>query len=110
MNRRQNDPVPLLASPGTKLAPLLERDPVPIRGKGYRTRHPPKYPSARFTPSNSSRRIRFSHIFVHYDVLPGSARDAFAGAGAVGKRVRMYSFVLSGGSRTVPGPLRTKNS
>src|SRR4029079_19386986 len=39
-----------------------------------------------------------------------SERGALVGALAVGKRVRMYSFALSGGSRTLPGPLRTKKS
>jgi len=36
--------------------------------------------------------------------LPFSEWDVLAGAAAAGKRVPMYSFVLPGGSRTVPGP------
>ena len=38
--------------------------------------------------------------------LPNSSSH-FSGGVAPGKRVRMYFAALSGGKRTVPGPLRT---
>jgi hypothetical protein len=56
-----------------------------------------------FTPSpRPGRELQF-----------GKAADGVAEAAVdtpPGKRVRMYSLVLSGGSLTAPGPLRTKKS